>query len=144
MAWNTTEGEYGDFVLEYDAALAEGEELNAYGVLFRYQGKANHYELDLNGVGSYAVGKDVDDEWTQIIEWTSSAAIRPAGEVNRVRLVAFGDTFILYINDQFVDEFTDASLSSGDIAPVVTAYDNPPARAIFDNLAVWGVGPPSE
>ena len=138
--WMETEGEYGDFVLEFDAALVEGDEWNAYGVLFRYKDKANHYELMIGGNRSYAVSKLVSDEWTAIIEWTSSAAIRPAGQVNHVRLVAFGGTFVLYINDQLVDQFTDTSLSSGDIALAVGTWDSPPARAIFDDLAIWDVG----
>ena len=113
--------------------------MNAYGFLFRMQDKNNHYELDINGQGSYAIGKDVDDEWTQIIDWTRHPAIRPMDEVNRVRLIAYGNDFYLYVNDQFVDGFSDSSLLSGDIAPVVTAYSSPPARAVFDNLQIWDV-----
>ena len=34
-------------------------------------------------------------------------------------------------------EFTDTDFNSGDVAVKVTAYDTPPARAIFDNLRIW-------
>jgi hypothetical protein len=138
-AWDAIDKEFADFVLEFDASLAEGNKYNAYGVLFRYQDKANHYELDLNGNGSFTLGKEVDDEWTDIVDWTSSEAIKRTGFVNRVRLTAYGNTFTLYLNDHFVYEFTDDAFSSGNIAPVVTAYENPPARATFDNIKVWDV-----
>jgi hypothetical protein len=123
-------------VLDLDVALVEGDELNAFGVLFRYQGKGDRHELAINGKGSYTFGKKVDDEWASIVDWTSSAAIKGIGQVNHVRLIAYGNTFILYVNDQFVDEFTDDALPSGDIAPVVTVYDDPPARATFDNIVI--------
>jgi hypothetical protein len=138
-AWNTIGEEYADFVLDFDAALVEGNKFNAYGILFRYQSKDNHYELDINGNGSYTFGKEVDDEWSDIVDWTSSAAIKRTGLVNHVRLVGYGDTYTLYVNDQFVYEFTDSSFLTGEIAVVVTAYENPPARATFDNVKVWDV-----
>jgi hypothetical protein len=138
-AWNAIGEEYADFVLDFDAALVEGDKFNAYGVLFRYQDKGNHYELDVNGNGSYTLGKEVEDEWTDIVDWTSSAAIGETGQVNHVRLIGYGDRFTLYVNDQFLHEFVDSSFLSGDIALVVTAYANPPARATFDNLKVWDV-----
>ena len=75
--------------------------------------------------------KEVDDEWIQIVEWASDPAINPFGQVNQVRLVAEGDEFSLFINDEYVASFTDDSFPSGGIGPVVTAYDEPPARATF-------------
>lgn len=139
MAWNATQGDYADFVIELDAVLVEGDEYNSYGILFRYQDKQNRYELDINGNGSYTIGKEVDDEWSDIVDWTSHPAINTTGEVNHIELIAYGDTFFLYVNDQLVHEFTDDTFASGDLAPVVTAYDNPPARATFDNLQIWEV-----
>lgn len=136
MAWNTTGQEFADFVFDFDAVLVDGDPYNAYGCLVRYQDKDNHYELDINGNGSYSFGKDVDDEWSLIREWTSSAAINPLGDANHVQLVVYGNTFTFYVNDQFVDEFTDDTFLSGEIAVVVTAYDDPPARALFDNIQV--------
>jgi len=142
MAWEDTDGDYGDFVLEFDATLVEGDAYNAYGCLFRYQGQNNHYELDINGNGSFAIGKDVDNEWSQLVEWIPSTAIKPRGETNHIRLVAQGDTFMVYINDQWVHTFSDTTFASGDVAFVVTAYDDPPGRATFDNVVVWEIAAP--
>jgi len=137
MAWNGTKGEYGDFVFEFDGTLVEGDKYNAIGALFRFVDKNNYYELDINGNQSYSVGVDVDDTWTQLVPWTQHDAIKPVGETNRVRLMAYGSTFSLYVNDQLVGQFTDSTFSSGDVAVVVTAYDTPPAQGTFDNIKVW-------
>jgi hypothetical protein len=61
--------------------------------------------------------------------------------VNRVRLIAQGDQFEVIVNDQSVARFVDDTYSGGDIAPVVTAYDAPPARATFDNIRIWEIEP---
>ena len=139
MAWNNISGEFADFVLEFDAALVKGNMYNSYGVLFRYEDRDNYYQLSINDNNSYTIGKKVDKEWSDLIDWTVNDAIKGTGEVNRIRLIAYGDTFVLYVNAQFVDEFTDSSFLVGDIAPVVSVYDNPPARAKFDNIRVWDV-----
>ena len=142
MAWNATKGDYADFMLQFDATLVEGDKDNAIGALFRFVDKNNYYELDINGNQSYSVGADVDDTWTQIVSWTQNTAIKPLGQTNRVRLMAYGSTFSLYVNEQFVGQFSDSTFSSGDVAVVVTSYDNPPARATFDNIKVWQLQAP--
>ena len=142
MAWNVTKGNYSNFLLEFDVTLVEGDVYNAYGVLVCFVDKNNYYELDINGNQSYSVGIDIDGEWTQLVSWTTSEAIRPLGETNQVRLMAYDGTFSLYVNDQFVGDYIDSTFTSGDIAPVVTAYDTPPARATFDNIKVWQLQAP--
>jgi hypothetical protein len=137
MAWQYLGEEWGDFVVEVETTLIEGEIYNSSGIFFRYQDRDNFYSLDINGNGKYTVGKEVEGEYSDIIDWTSSGALAPLGSPNVIRLVAYGNTFTLYINDQYVDTFTDTDFNSGDIAVKVTAYDTPPARATFDNLSVW-------
>jgi hypothetical protein len=137
-AWNTVGQEFTDFEIVFEVALVSGDTYNDAGILFRFQDADNYYEVDINGEGSFAVGKEVDDEWIQIVEWTTHPTIQPFGRVNRVRLVAEGNQFTLYINDEWMDSFQDNSFASGGIGPVVTAYDTPPARATFDNLKIWG------
>jgi hypothetical protein len=139
IAWNMIGQSFDDFEIEFEVALVEGDPYNDAGLLFRFQDADNYYEVDVNGQGSFAIGKEVDDEWAQIVEWTSSPAVKPFGGVNRVRIVAKGNQFALYINDEFLSEFVDDSFASGGLGTVVTAYDEPPARATFDNITIWDV-----
>jgi hypothetical protein len=139
MAWNTFDQDFGDFVLELDATLSDGNKYNSLGVLFLIQDKNNFYELSINGNSSYVVRKQVEDEWIDIIDWTSSDAIKEIGATNRILLVAYQGKFILYANDQYVVEFIDDSFGSGDMALLTAAYDNPPVRSTFDNIKVWEV-----
>jgi tRNA A-37 threonylcarbamoyl transferase component Bud32 len=137
IAWNLIGQELADFEVEFEVALVEGDRYNDAGLLFRFQDADNYYEIDINGEGSFAIGKEVNDEWVQIVEWTSDPSVQAFGRVNRVRLVAEGTRFTLYINDEYLASFSDDSFGSGGIGPVVTAYDEPPARATFDNIKIW-------
>jgi hypothetical protein len=139
IAWNLIGQEFADFDIEFEVALVEGDPYNDAGLLFRFQDSDNYYEVDINGEGSFAVGKEVADEWIQIVEWTADPAVSTFGRVNRVRLVGQGTAFSLYINDEFMVDFGDDSFASGGIGPVVTAYDEPPARATFDNITIWKI-----
>jgi hypothetical protein len=141
IAWNQVGLDFDDFEIEFEVALVEGDRYNDAGLLFRFQDRDNYYELDLNGEGSFTVGKQIDGEWHQILNWTNSPAIQPIGYVNRVRLIAQGNQFEVIVNDLTVGRFVDDTYSSGNIAPVVTAYDAPPARATFDNIRIWELGP---
>lgn len=141
IAWNTIGLEFDDFEIEFEVALVDGDTYNDAGVLFRFQDRDNYYELDLNGEGSFAVGKQIDGEWYQILDWTGSPAIQAFGSVNRVRLIARGDQFEMIVNGQTIGRFVDDTYQSGGIALVVTAYDDPPAKATFDNLRIWALGP---
>jgi serine/threonine-protein kinase len=142
LAWNTVGLDLTDFEVAFEVRLAEGVTDNDAGMLFRYQDRDNYYELDISGENSFRVGKQVSGDWQQLLDWTKSSAIRPLGAVNRVRLIAEGDQFRIVINDELVGRFSDSSFASGDLAPVVTAYDEPPARAVFDNIRVWERMPP--
>jgi hypothetical protein len=141
IAWNSIGQYLDDFEVEFEVTLTEGDSYNDAGLLFRFQDRDNYYELDINGEGSLAVGKQIDGEWYQILDWETFPAIQPLGAVNRVRLIAEGDRFTVIVNDDPVAEFRDDTHTSGDIAPVVTAYDDPPARATFDNIRIWALGP---
>jgi hypothetical protein len=137
IAWNKLGLDLYNFEIEFEVTLVEGDSFNDAGLLYRFQDLDNYYEVDLNGEGSFRVGKQIDGEWTQILDWTDSPAIQPFGSVNRVRLVAEGDQFELIVNDLTVAQFTDDTYAGGSVAPVVTAYDEPPARATFDNIRIW-------
>jgi tRNA A-37 threonylcarbamoyl transferase component Bud32 len=139
IAWHTIGQELQDFEIELDVSLVEGDPANDAGLLFRFQDADNYYEVDIDGEGRFAVGKEVNNEWTQLVEWTYDPDIHPFGQANRVRLVAQGNQFTLYVNNEFSTYFEDDSFASGGIGPVVTAYDQPPARATFDNIRIWPI-----
>ena len=62
----------------------------------------------------YSVLLNSMDQWTTLIPLTRSGAIKP-GEINHLTVIATGDIFKLFINGEFVNEFQDINLPSGEV-----------------------------
>ena len=73
-----------------------------------------------------------------MISWTPSSLIQP-GQMNRLSVVAEGTSFYFYINNQYVDDYTDSKLSSGKVALVIGLNDEGDSATFeFDNFDVRG------
>lgn len=136
-SWNRILLNLDNFVLELDAGLVAGDKSNAYGVLFAYKDRDNFCNLRINGSGSFTFLKRIGGVWSKIVDWTPHRAIQGPGTLNHITLVHLNGRVKLYINGEFVYELYDDSLSEGQIAVAVMTYDNPPAKAIFDNIRIW-------
>ena len=84
-----------DFVLEVEAALAEGSDANSYGVSFRQTDEA-FYFFETSGNGSFRLRKS-EDKWTTLIDWTPHPAILTGKRSNALRVVAKGNAFTFSI-----------------------------------------------
>ena len=76
--------DWADVVIEVDARWAEGYVDNHYGIQVRYQPDGqSYYAFLVSSDGMYSVWKVVDDEWTELAEWSESGALRQGSAVNR-------------------------------------------------------------
>jgi hypothetical protein len=100
---------FGDFDLRVEAQTLAGPIDNAYGVVFRLQNKDNtspdddsYYLFLVSADGYYRVVRVVDGGVPKLIsDWIPSSLINlDLNAVNRLRVVARGDQFQFYINDQ--------------------------------------------
>jgi hydroxymethylglutaryl-CoA synthase len=62
-----------------------------------------NYLFEINNKGQFAVYLHQPDDWTSLLDWSDSPAIR-LGETNRLAILAQGSQFLFYINDQLVAE----------------------------------------
>jgi hypothetical protein len=130
-----------DFVLEVEAALAEGSDANSYGVSFRQTDEA-FYFFETSGNGSFRFRKS-EDKWTTLIDWTPHPAILTGKRSNALRVVAKGNAFTFYVNGTKVGSFSDSSFPDGTFGIVVSNTGaGGMAHAAFDNLTVWNLGTP--
>jgi hypothetical protein len=67
-------------------------------------------------------------------DWPKSPIIKP-GDKNTLEVIVLGDRYIFYINDQFLDEFKDDSITSAGLPGIFVAID-PGDEAVyeFDNF----------
>ncbi|MEE9288357.1 MAG: hypothetical protein V3U69_02080 [Bacteroidota bacterium] len=123
-----------DFDLTVEAQRISGSENAAYGVVFRLVSDDTFYDFTISDTQTFSFALKEDGEWTTLIDWTSSSAIRP-GEVNRLMVTAQGSHFVFSINGQIVGEADNGRLQSGTVGLAVDLVDaGDEAVFEFDNL----------
>lgn len=167
---------FADFDLRVEAKPVQGPLDNAYGVIFRLEDNGNsspaddsYYWFFISSDGYYQVMRVLNGVQKRLSDWIPSPAIRPGlGITNWLRVVATGDTFRFYINNQpvqlcvpddpagestftalgecvggqMLDTLTDGSIAAGKIGLIVHAFDKradePGVMVDFDNLVIFG------
>ena len=123
--------QFKDFHFTTRAARIQSSEslTSTFGVFFRSngfmeynEGLADGYLLSVSADGSYSVWLEQDGEETALISWTNNANIGYGlNAFNKIEIIAQGSDFEIYINDVFIDSFTDNTFTEGYIN--VTTYD---------------------
>lgn len=101
---------YADFDLRVRARAVSGPLDNAYGVIFRAHDRDNetfaddsYYEFLISSDGYYRVAQVVAGDLRVISDWIESDVINLGLDApNDLRVLAQGNTFTFYINDQRV------------------------------------------
>lgn len=170
---------FADFDLRAEAAPVEGPLDNGYGVIFRLRDRGNtnlnddsYFWFMISSDGYYQVVRVLDGQQKIISDWIPSPAIRGGlGVSNWLRVVASGDQFRFYINDQpaalclpdnpdgtstynerlggcvggqMADALTDNSTPFGRLGVIVHAFSQPGVTVDFDHVIVYGPEPIGE
>jgi hypothetical protein len=173
--FSTANQYWGDFDLLVQAIPVAGpaNNNNGYGVIFRLQDKGNNspddddfYLFLISSDGYYQVVRSFAGEQKELSAWIPSPLVIQGLDVmNMVRVVAVGDQFRFYVNDQpvqlcipddpngvstyderrggciegqMVDALTDSSIANGRLGVVIQTFDEPGVVVDFDNVVVTG------
>jgi hypothetical protein len=134
-----TEPTFGDFKLQVDGRILNGDLSNSYGVLFRMQSQEAFYRFEITGDGRYMLEQFNGGEgWNRFVDdWTAHPAIQQGlGVTNRIRIEAIGPEIAVYVNDQLVQQISDNRYVSGQIALDAGTFFLPEWRVAFDNVQV--------
>jgi hypothetical protein len=82
------------------------------GVIFRIQDNQSHYSFRMTDSQSFAVSVQKEGQWSNLVDWTRTEAIKPNG-VNQLEVLARGTYFTFTINGQVVGEIDDDHFSQG-------------------------------
>ncbi len=122
-----------DFHLSADFKRTSGSDQFDYGLVFREDSKSNLYYFGIDHDGFFVL-LSYDNEWTDMLEYTRTPIIS-SEETNRLTVIAEGTHFTFFINDQYVGEMTDDTLSTGTAAIAVEMYEaDLQATFEFDNF----------
>lgn len=62
---------------------------------------------------------------------------RGLNQKNLITIIGLGNTFYLYINRQFITQFSDDTYESGQFGLEATSQEYPTADVAYSNLQVW-------
>jgi len=107
-AFSRTRVHFSDFDLRVRLFASDGPIDNGYGVIFRFQDNDNaliaddrYYAFQISSDGYYRLVRRTDGEEREVSTWIPSAIVHPGLNVtNVIRVVALGDTFRFFVNDQ--------------------------------------------
>jgi hypothetical protein len=169
--FSTTRQHFADFDLRVQATPIEGPLNNGYGVIFRLQDSDNtspsddsYYLFLISSDGYYEVKRVMGRDEKLLSAWIESPLVHQGiGATNWLRVVARGDQFQFFINDQPVqvcvpnnlagestyfmgecvdgamqDTLTDSSIASGQLGVVALSLDEAGVAVEFDNFVVYG------
>ena len=131
---------FTDFILDVDVTQLSGADHNLYGVMLRYDDiNREYYYFAISGDGNYTFvfdNLDAQEPTTKLIPWTSSSKINTSTSTNHIRVIAQGNTFELYVNEQLLEKIQDDRISNGTIGFVVATSEDGGAHIKFDNVVV--------
>jgi hypothetical protein len=136
--WAYPGTELSEIDMTFEARAIEGSESNiSYGALCHLIDNENFYIFNVTADGFYNLGKYVDDEHEEIIDWSESSAINTGTASNTVRVVCDGSQLELYVNGETLISIQDESLSGGTFALQAGTFDEGDAITVaFDNVVI--------
>jgi hypothetical protein len=90
-----------------------GPDTGGYGIVMR-RTPGNRYEFDITGKGEWYVLKQVNKQFSSLVDPTPNAAIKTSlNATNTLKVRAQGSHFEFWVNDLKVGEVTDAANAGG-------------------------------
>jgi len=136
--WGAAQQVFKDVVIEVDATpvRSPSNQNNDFGVMCRLQFNGDGYSMNISADGYYSIQIAQNDQFTDLVEWMESSAIRTGNVTNRIRTVCDGNKLVLFVNGTLLAEVTDNTFSEGDVALSATTYENDLTEVHFDNVVV--------
>lgn len=128
--------QYGDAAVQIDVTLLSCD--NA-GLIFRATADANQfYDFEITNHGQFYLRyRSSDGKYTSLIPDTPNSAIHGPGSKNTLLLIARGDDFQLFINEQFVGEAHDTTFANGQLGVAAGNRTASNGDASFSNLRIY-------
>jgi len=133
---NGEDSAVSDFYVSVDAQRLSGPETAAYGLILRLA-EGRYYLFSVRDDGYYQFSLWLGYAWQPVVDWTPTTLL-VSGEANRLTVIAEGDQFEFYINDEFADRAEGDQLPEGEVGlSISTAATDGDAVFIFDNYELW-------
>ncbi len=137
--WGMANRGFGDVAIKVRSqqVSAPGNDNNDYGVICRANPDGEGYFFLISGDGYFAILRgDANEQFENLIDWTSSTVINQGNSANDILATCDGDNLSLHVNGELLASVKDSRYSSGDIALTATSYEETSTEIHFDDLKV--------
>ncbi len=134
--------DFSDFTYQVEMVIKKGGDGAAGGLIFRAdENHSKFYRLSIDTNGNYFVLVVVDTTGTNgnarvLKQGTASSFTTGLGQTNTLGIVARGDQYSFYVNQQLVTSFTDSTYTHGQIG-FDADYGTSATEDVFTNVKVW-------
>jgi LPXTG-motif cell wall-anchored protein len=132
---------YADFTIEIDVFDSSDDFTGdiAQGLIVRAKDDTHFYAVLIDPrTGGYAVRRfDGANKSSDLVAFKTSPLVKQQADVNHLRIDAKGDTFTVYLNDESLTSFTDATYKQGQIGLIASNVDAVGAHMHFDNVKIY-------
>jgi hypothetical protein len=125
-----------DVIIEVDAEKIGGPDDNSFGVVCR-QIEDTYYYFEISSDGFYAIGKFINNEFSEILPWGESEAINQGNATNLIHVECVGNTLRFAANGILLAEAQDDSIRDGYLGLVVGTFEIAGVDILFDNFKAF-------
>jgi hypothetical protein len=126
-------GTLGDLDMSVQVKQISGPTTNAYGIALRRPSSGNRYEFDIDSNSKWLFVKCVNDNCTNLSDFTATSAISGGlTAANTLRVRAVGSHFDFFVNGTQVGQTDDTTFTSGDVG--LGGTDG--SEVVFSNLKI--------
>jgi hypothetical protein len=137
IGWNRINKKtYADFSFSAQVQQTIESGNSDMGLILREDSDGNFYYFGITNDQQYLLALYKDKQWSNLIDWTSSSALS-TDQPNQLTVIAQGNHFLLFINNQFVNEAYDDQVQQGANA-IAVELSPADARVVyqFDSIEV--------
>ncbi len=133
-----------NFTVTATVTLLQGDQNDSVGIYMRGDSNLDHdYRVDVFGDGTYSIAKEyLDSNNTPrvsfLVDPSSSSALKPTGQENKIMVIMKGTQIVLLINDTVVRSITDSTYTSkGQVALFVqNGTTSSGVKAAFSGITI--------
>lgn len=112
---------YDDFVVEAEVSFGERNKYSSLGFLIKYAGDDNYFYFLVSNRGYFRFDVVFNGNPLRIIPWTECNV--PQEERFSIRIISHSNNYSFFINDEWIGEVENESISSGGISFAGQNYD---------------------
>jgi hypothetical protein len=141
--WGQNEEVYSDVVVQVTTEQLSNEDDNSYGIICRAnpENNADGYHFRITGEGNAYIFLYQDGEQREIVDESNSDAINQGRAINTITAVCIDNYMALFVNGEFVLEYTDDTYSEGVAALAAgNLVEDSTTEISFDDVYIWEIG----